>query len=64
MKKIQNSICKCDSFSIKSDKTLYLEYCPMADDNKGEYWLSDKEEIANPYFGQQMPKCGEVKKTY
>jgi Cu(I)/Ag(I) efflux system membrane fusion protein len=59
-----NITTSIEKFGIKSDKTLYLEYCPMVDDNKGAYWISDNKEIQNPYFGQQMPKCGEVKKTY
>jgi hypothetical protein len=42
-------------------KTLYYEFCPMANDNKGGYWLSESEEIKNPYFGDEMLQCGEVK---
>lgn len=30
---------------------------------QGAYWLSEFEEIHNPYFGEKMLKCGEVKKT-
>ena len=45
-------------------KPLYLEFCPMADDNKGSYWLSYDKEISNPFFGQSMLTCGEVKKIY
>lgn len=44
--------------------TVYKDYCPMADGNKGAIWLSQMEEIQNPYFGQKMLKCGEVKKVY
>jgi len=44
-------------------KTLYYEFCPMANDNKGGYWLSETEEIKNPYFGDEMLNCGEVKET-
>jgi hypothetical protein len=40
---------------------LYKEYCPMAFDNKGAAWLSESEEIRNPYFGSEMLECGEVK---
>jgi len=36
----------------------------MADDNKGSFWLSYDKEIANPFFGQSMLTCGEVKKVY
>ncbi|MEQ8472642.1 MAG: DUF3347 domain-containing protein [Marinoscillum sp.] len=42
---------------------LYLEYCPMANSNTGGYWLSNEKEIRNPYFGDQMLKCGSVKET-
>lgn len=44
-------------------QTLYVQYCPTANDNKGAYWLSETKEIQNPYMGQQMPTCGEVKGT-
>ena len=44
------------------DKTLYIQYCPMADNDKGADWLSLEKEIKNPYFGKSMLKCGEVKK--
>lgn len=53
-----------NTFGIKSEKTIYLEYCPMAFGDKGGYWLSREKEIRNPYFGDQMLKCGEVKKEY
>lgn len=40
---------------------LYLEYCPMANNNEGAYWLSNDKQIKNPYFGDKMLKCGSVK---
>ncbi|MBW8682990.1 DUF3347 domain-containing protein [Chitinophaga rhizophila] len=40
---------------------LYVDYCPMAMEDKGGYWLSGVEEIRNPYFGESMMTCGEVK---
>ncbi|MBO6620381.1 MAG: efflux RND transporter periplasmic adaptor subunit [Balneola sp.] len=39
---------------------IYQQYCPMTDGGKGGYWLSESEEIKNPYFGEQMLKCGET----
>lgn len=39
---------------------VYYQYCPMAFDNKGAYWLSNTTEIRNPYFGNKMLKCGET----
>lgn len=40
---------------------LYYAHCPMAFDNKGASWVSETEEIKNPYFGSEMLECGEVK---
>lgn len=37
---------------------LYVQFCPMANDGEGGKWMSDKEKIQNPYFGQKMHKCG------
>jgi hypothetical protein len=42
-------------------KEAFYEYCPMAFNNEGGYWLSDEEKIRNPYFGDKMLSCGEVK---
>ncbi|MEQ8683297.1 MAG: efflux RND transporter periplasmic adaptor subunit [Cyclobacteriaceae bacterium] len=44
-----------------SGETIYYQYCPMARDNKGAFWLSAVEEINNPYFGDAMLTCGENK---
>lgn len=45
-------------------KTLYKEFCPMANNSKGAYWLSTEKEIRNPYYGSAMLTCGSVKETY
>ncbi|MCB0726590.1 MAG: DUF3347 domain-containing protein [Ignavibacteriae bacterium] len=52
--------CTIKSFGLKSG-TTYVVYCPMAFDRKGAYWLSKDKEIMNPYFGEKMLKCGEIK---
>ena len=41
----------------------YELYCPMADDDKGAFWLSTEKQVINPYFGDMMLRCGEVKDT-
>jgi membrane fusion protein, copper/silver efflux system len=46
------------------DDTIYRQYCPMAFRDKGAYWLSSEKEIRNPYFGDMMLTCGEVKEEY
>lgn len=43
-----------------SEGSIYKQYCPMAFGGEGAYWLSDQQAIRNPYFGDQMLKCGEV----
>ena len=44
-------------------QTLFVQYCPMANGNKGAYWLSESKIIRNPYMGSQMLTCGETKGT-
>ena len=43
--------------------TTYYQYCPMANGDVGAYWFSNKKDIENPYFGEEMLKCGETKET-
>lgn len=45
------------------NQKVYRQFCPMADSNKGAYWLSKEEKVVNPYFGQAMLTCGSVKET-
>ncbi|WP_370176436.1 efflux RND transporter periplasmic adaptor subunit [Leeuwenhoekiella palythoae] len=42
------------------DDTLYVQKCPMANNNKGAVWLSTEKEIRNPYYGDAMLTCGSV----
>lgn len=44
-------------------KILYLDFCPMANNNKGGFWLNIEKEIKNPYFGSSILKCVSVKKN-
>lgn len=52
-----------DHFGV-TQVVVYKQYCPMADNDKGAYWLSLEKEIRNPYFGEAMMTCGEVKGEY
>jgi len=47
---------------LGTDKTLYQDFCPMYNDGKGAYWLSETKEIKNPFYGSKMLKCGKVHK--
>lgn len=44
-------------------KTVYYQFCPMAFNEKGAFWLSTTKEIRNPYFGDQMLACGDIKEV-
>lgn len=44
-------------------KSLYVQYCPMANQGAGGYWLAAEKEVRNPYYGDEMLNCGEVKET-
>lgn len=40
---------------------VYHQFCPMAFNDAGAFWLSSSADIKNPYFGKKMLTCGEVK---
>ncbi len=40
-------------------ETVYYQYCPMYKAG----WLSNTEEVNNPYYGSKMLKCGSTKET-
>jgi len=42
---------------------VYRQYCPMAFNDRGAYWLSAETGIRNPYFGHKMLECGEIADT-
>ncbi|CAM1374698.1 efflux RND transporter periplasmic adaptor subunit [Tenacibaculum xiamenense] len=54
-------ILAVEVFGIR--ETTYKQYCPMANSDKGAYWLSKEKQVLNPYFGDKMLKCGEVKQV-
>ena len=48
------------AMNVDNLTNVYVQECPMADNNKGAMWLSTEEEIRNPYFGDAMLTCGSV----
>lgn len=46
--------------SFGTDELFYVLRCPMANDDQGANWLSIKNEVLNPYFGDMMLNCGDV----
>ncbi len=50
-------------FGTGGQKPLHVIHCPMAFDDRGADWLQPTKDVANPYFGKTMFKCGEVTQT-
>ena len=46
------------------NETVYYQYCPMVDNNIGAYWLSKEEKVFNPYYGEAMLSCGELRQVF
>lgn len=53
-------ISTAQAFKAPANK-LFVQFCPMADNDQGAFWLSSQEKIRNPYFGDTMLTCGEVR---
>lgn len=61
-KEISEHLVKALENQGYNEETLYLQYCPMADDGEGAHWVSNQEAIKNPFMGQRMPGCGITEK--
>jgi hypothetical protein len=49
--------------AFPASSAVYYQFCPMANDGKGAYWLSEQKEIHNPYYGNEMNGCPSTKET-
>ena len=47
-----------DANKISAGKDVKVAFCTMV----RKPWLQREKEIHNPYYGSQMPTCGEFKK--
>ncbi len=52
-----------NTFGHSDAKNYYLTFCPMANDNKGAYWLQTVDTVYNSFYGEMMLRCGEIKDT-
>ena len=50
------------TFGIAGEQAYY-QYCPMALEGEGAYWLSNTKQIRNPYQGEKMLTCGSTKEV-
>jgi Cu(I)/Ag(I) efflux system membrane fusion protein len=53
-----------DRFGHRGSETWHVAYCPMAFDNAGAEWLQRGTQINNPYFGDSMLRCGEIRRGF
>jgi hypothetical protein len=60
---MSNDMMKMVKKAGLSEGKVYVQYCPMAFNNKGASWLSATEEIKNPYMGEKMLSCGENRES-
>ncbi len=51
-------------FGHRGSEEWSLAHCPMAFDFKGADWLQRGTQINNPYFGDQMLRCGEISESF
>ena len=56
----QHTIHAVLAFGAGQVQTVYRAHCPMAFGNRGADWLQATEDIANPYFGSRMFRCGDI----
>jgi hypothetical protein len=56
---LSNNMISVAKVITLSDKEIYIDYCPM----KKASWLSAEKAIRNPYYGNKMLTCGNVKET-
>ena len=56
---LSNSMISLAKATKITEGSIYIDYCPM----KKSSWLSDEKAIKNPYYGNAMLTCGNVKET-
>ena len=57
---ISNEMIQWASTIQSVSSKLYVQFCPMANNNKGAKWLSTEEQIRNPFYGDAMLTCGSI----
>ncbi|MBN2071588.1 MAG: efflux RND transporter periplasmic adaptor subunit [Candidatus Krumholzibacteriota bacterium] len=52
-----------DNFGHPGKNDFFLTYCPMADGNRGAFWLQAVDTVYNSFYGASMLRCGSIEKT-
>lgn len=53
---LSNNLWQLVKTNNANPQPAYQQYCPM----KKTYWISDKDVVENPYYGDEMLNCGKV----
>lgn len=63
-KLISHSIVKLSTMlrGSTASEPFHQFFCPMVKQGAGD-WLQASDKIANPYFGSEMPRCGDLVRT-
>ena len=56
----ENIIKIFKAYGIGKEKA-FIQFCPMANQNLGAFWLSKEFSIKNPFYGEMMLNCGETR---
>ncbi len=51
------------TFGTTGREPIFRFYCSMAFDGRGAFWLQNRPDIENPYYGEAMLKCGKQIET-
>lgn len=60
LKPLSNRLITLVSVLRPMQDVVYVQYCPMVENDSGGHWLSREDKVLNPYFGATMLHCGEV----
>ena len=58
----ENLFAVAKAFKVNSEPS-YQQFCPMANEGKGAFWISKDKAVQNPYYGKEMLRCGKVTET-
>ncbi len=56
--KLSNQLVDYFTANKPSSGVIYVQNCPMANNDAGGVWLSNEKQVSNPYYGDSMLKCG------
>ncbi|HSG29375.1 MAG TPA: hypothetical protein VLA34_12915, partial [Candidatus Krumholzibacterium sp.] len=50
-----------EAYGHSGSAPYFLTFCPMANSNKGAFWLQEVDTVYNSHYGSMMLRCGEIR---